>query len=472
MAYDDARADQQARRTELAGPVEELRDGIQGRVARRKTLGLIVGALALAVGVVVILIATEFGSRIGYDFRAYLSAAGDVVAGHNPYHELIQQAPDTRSGAAGLHTNGYVYPPLLALAFSIPIRLGLSPAVIWLGWIAITAGAVGWAGWEMARYLCARVVWQAAAGFSASILVAAVSIYDLSLGQVDLLLVGLTVGAIGLWLRRHPLAGAVLGVSIAIKPILIGILAIWLWKRDWRAVLAGALAALAFTFGPFVFVGLQALHDYAVFMLHWSALLDNADFINQSIYGMLLRMLTPNPYISPLVDAPWLVTPLRFVLCLGVVMLWVRAVPRTRGTDAATTFMECLLGIVVILLVSPLAEDIHYCLLLPALVGSAWLAWSRGRPWRWSMWLCLGALGLCWTPRMQELVYPDKLVQLPLQYDPHIGPLVGLLRSGILLFVALATLVGGIAVLHLPRRSENTEERVLVGVTSSLSATM
>jgi hypothetical protein len=470
MAYDDTRAGNKARMAERVDLVKEMHDGIQSRAGRRRTLGPLVGATAFAIGVVAILVATGFGSRIGYDFRAYLSAAGELAAGQNPYHGLIQQASDTRPGATGLHTNGYVYPPLLALILSIPLRFGLSPSMIWLGWIAVTAGAVGWAGWEMARYLCERAAWHAAAGFSASILVAAVSIYDLSLGQVDLVLVGLTVGAIGLWLRRHPLAGAVLGVSIAIKPFLIAILAIWLWKRDWRAVLSGGIAALTFTLGPFVFVGLQALHDYAIFTLHWSALQDNADFINQSIYGMLLRSLTPNPYIAPLVDAPWLVVPLRFVLCLAVVALWVRAVPRTWGTDAAILFMECLLGIVVILLISPLAEDIHYCLLLPALVGSVWLAWHRGHPWRWSLWLCVGALALCWTPHMQELVYPKKLVLFPLQHDPHIGPLVELLRSGILLYVALATLVGGIAILRRLGHAETTKERVLAGAISSLSA--
>src|SRR6185437_5381736 len=98
--------------------------------------------------------------------------------------------------------------------------------------------------------------------------------------------------------------------------------------------------------------------------------------------------------------------------------------------------------------------------LLPALVGLAWLAYSRGlsrlrsshhtaqpttRRAAWVLYLTLAVLCI---PRMQEVIYPDHLFALPGQSDPHAGWLVLLARSGVLLYTALATLIAGAVLLR------------------------
>jgi hypothetical protein len=58
---------------------------------------------------------------------------------------------------------------------------------------------------------------------------------------------------------------------------------------------------------------------------------------------------------------------------------------------------------------------------------------------------------------MQEIVLPDHLISLPGQDDPVIGPLIVLLRSGALLYGALATLIAGGLVLRAAQTPSRAE---------------
>jgi hypothetical protein len=416
---------------------------------------LLLALAALAVGAALWLHAVwplDASGAAGYDFfKAYLPGAQAVAAGANPYHQLVQQTSDTQPGDTGLHAHGYVYPPLLAVVLALPLRLGLSPVALWLLWNLANVAAVLWMGRELTVALRGRSDWAGSLAFAAATLLGAVATYDLSLGQADLLMAALVVGACGLWLRRNPWAGLVLGAAIAIKPTMALVLLVWLWKGDWHAALRGALAALALVVVPFLLLGWEALRDYLTFFVQWNAFQANAEYINQSPYGMLLRLFTVNSSTRPLFVAPWLVQPLRLLVAGAAVAWWLRAVPRGRTVDAALAMGECLLALPLILLVSPLAEDIHYCILLPTLVGLSWFAWSRGLTRLPAAWVLWASLAIVCLPRMQELIYPDHLLLLPGQTDPHIGWLIALVRTGTLLYVALAALLAGGVVLRAAR---------------------
>ena len=119
--------------------------------------------------------------------------------------------------------------------------------------------------------------------------------------------------------------------------------------------------------------------------------------------------------------------------------------PRRPAPDAAQALGEYLLALPLLLLASPLSEDIHFCLLIPALVGLAWLAARHGwrKPEGWLLW---GCLVLFCVPRMQELIYPAHLLLLPGQRNPVFGPAITLLRGDLLCLIAvLALLAGGMA---------------------------
>jgi hypothetical protein len=433
---------------------------------QRRVLATLIGLSALAVGVVIWLHAIWPLTQIGYDFRMYLAAAHSVADGRDLYAQLAALTHDTRPGSAGVRASGYVYPPLLAVVLALPVRLGLSDQGVWLLWNMLGAAAILWMGYELNRgprhHKDWRADWPGTLAFATATLLGAVATYDLALGQADLLVAALAVGACGLWLRRNPWAALPLGAAIAIKPTIGVILLVWLWKGDWRAVARGAIATAALIVVPFVVVGARGTQEYLTFLTQWNAFNANAEYINQAPYGMLLRLFTPNVYTQPLLDASWLVTPLRIAVILGAALWWMRAVPRQETPDRAVALGECLLALPLTLIFSPLAEDIHYCALLPALIGLGYLAWSRGLARRPSAWVLWTTFAFFCIPRIQEIVLPDHLITLPGQNDPQIGPFIVLLRSGALLYGALATLIAGGLVLHAARSPSHTETPLVI----------
>jgi hypothetical protein len=420
---------------------------------QRRLLAALVGLSALVIGAAIWLHAIWPLTQIGYDFRMYLAAAHDVANGGDLYARLAALTHDARPGSAGVRASGYVYPPLLAVVLALPVRLGLSDQGMWLLWNLLGAAAILWMGYELNRGLRDRSDWLGTLALSAATLLGAVATYDLALGQADLLVTALAVGACGLWLRRNPWAALPLGAAIAIKPTMGVILLVWLWKGDWRAVARGAIATAVLLVAPFVIIGARGTQEYLTFLTQWNAFNANAEYINQAPNGMLLRLFTSNIYTQPLLDASWLVTPLRIVVILGAALWWMHAIPRDEAPDRAMALGACLLALPLSLILSPLAEDIHYCVLLPALVGLGYLAWSHGLTRHPAAWVLWATFAFFCIPRMQELVLPDHLITLPGQNDSRIGPFIVLLRSGALLYGALATLIAGGLVLRAARTS-------------------
>ncbi|HEX3273018.1 MAG TPA: hypothetical protein VHR15_20400, partial [Ktedonobacterales bacterium] len=95
--------------------------------------------------------------------------------------------------------------------------------------------------------------------------------------------------------------------------------------------------------------------------------------------------------------------------------------------------------------------------LLPALVGLSYLAWSRGLARHPAAWVLWATFAFFCIPRIQEVALPDHLIVLPGQDDPRFGPVIVLLRSGALLYGALATLIAGGLVLRAARLSSRAE---------------
>jgi hypothetical protein len=291
--------------------------------------------------------------------------------------------------------------------------------------------------------------------FAVLVLLPSIATYDLFLGQADLLVAALAVGAEGLRLRRHPAAPLALGAAIAIKPVLLPLLAVWAWKRDWRSAFQGLAAAAALLLAPFLVAGgVTALHDYTTFLTTWNGLNGSTEYINQAIYGVVLRALTANPYTTPLLVAPGLVAPMRYGLVLAATGLWLWSVPRRPSADRALALAEYLTALPLVLLASPLSEDIHYCLLLPVLAGLVCLAVARGWLRRPAGWALCGCLILFCIPRMHELIYPTHLLVLPGQHDVVLGPAITLVRTSILCLIAATTLVAGCAALRYVRAIE------------------
>jgi len=160
----------------------------------------------------------------GTDLRAYLEAAAALRAGHDPY--------------AGVYP--YLYPPLLAVVL-VPLTFLPPPAAAWL-WAAASAAALAASAALVARG-------------SARILVLALLFAPFAATQWNLQANAFVL--LLLVLARERLdrgfewgGGALLGVSIAVKPFgLLAACALLLAGR-WRAAGAAAAAALL----PFLLV--------------------------------------------------------------------------------------------------------------------------------------------------------------------------------------------------------------------------
>ena len=398
---------------------------------------LLIASVALVLVGNIWLVATRSGTHIGFDFRQYLQGAHTIAAGGNPYHRLVTSGHDS-NGA--IYSSGYVYPPLFGVLLALPIKLGVSNYVVWLGWSLCNVAVLAWAGDTLNLWLRGKRDIAGTLAFAAALIVPDIAKYDIWLAQTDLFLMALVIVAYGLWLRDNPWASVLMGAAIAIKPTLAILLLLWLWKGDWRTVMRVSAVAATLILVPFLFAGPNALPDYLYFLVHWKAFGSEADVINQSPYGMLLRLFTANPVTQPLIIASWLVLPLRVLISGGVLAWWLRAVPRRATPDKTIAFAECLLTLPLVVLLSPLAEDIHFCIILPALMGFAWLALTQHAWWQPTTWILWATALFTLIPHsMQDLIWPARAPLLPGQGDPYLGQFIVLLRTGTLLWIALAT---------------------------------
>nr|MBA3826976.1 DUF2029 domain-containing protein [Ktedonobacterales bacterium] len=378
----------------------------------------------------------------------YLDGARSIATGHNPYHRLLLQSIDPRNGTSTLPSTGYIYPPLLASVLAVPLRMGVSDAAIAVLWSLLNAALLLWMGWELNLGLRGQRDWLGAVAWANLCLLPAIVTYDLHLGQADVVLAALATGAFGAWARGNRWGAVVLALAVAIKITLVPLLLLWLWKRDWRATLTACAATGVLVFLPFCLTGWQSLVDWLTFITRSNALGGSADFVNQAPLGMLLRLFSPNGFIAPVLALPWLVLPLRLASAALAVGVWLWAVPRAPASSRARALTECLLALPVIVLISPLAEDIHFCLIVPTLAALSYLAWRHRAAvggLRWAIW---AASALFCLPHLQDLIYPNRLFALPGQSLPLLGGLIVILRMGLFLWIAWVGVLAGSLSLH------------------------
>jgi Glycosyltransferase family 87 len=183
--------------------------------------------------------------------------------------------------------------------------------------------------------------------------------------QADLLLLFLI--CVALWMRiagRPLLGGLLLALACAIEPALLAfVIPFLLWKREFKLAAITLGTAAAFIFVPFLWLGGQALQDLlTIWRFDWSV--HGSAFTNNAPRGILLRLLTPNEYVKPLVVAPALVTPLWLLLAGVVLLVAAKLIARRPLTGDCRSLLEIGLAVAAVLLISPWSENNHFTLLL------------------------------------------------------------------------------------------------------------
>jgi alpha-1,2-mannosyltransferase len=336
---------------------------------------------AAPIGVLVLAAAAAYVMRYGaarftwVDFRSFYQAGLDVRAGRDPYLGAIGFIHAYVPAGNGTYwtTVAYIYAPFFALL--------MVPLTFLSHYAALTT-------WDVLNVLLLVVAVYAALratglrpGWGMLLLLAALSALTLpvhrewDLGQTDVFLMALLCAA--LWARsagRGLLGGLLLGAACAVKPELLLLALLLLWRRDFRFGLATIGSAVVLGLAPFLLLGQRAWSDFWTAWGFWAN--QYVAFLhNESPKGVLARLFTINPAGHPLAVAPGVVTVLWIVVAVLVVGLTVAvSSPHPLRRDSLS-LLEVGLAVEAIMLVSPLTERPYFLFLLIPLLGL--LCWVR-----------------------------------------------------------------------------------------------
>ncbi len=450
-------------------PIDFVASGVMSNPADasksspHRTARTVPGWDALTVtGVVLVLLVLYAGgvSRLPYDFGAYYVAAEDLRAGRSPYeHALAWRAAGHVTGSpdappvAGI---AYVYPPALALAL-VPLTalpLPLASAV----WLGLLFGCVVGTSWCLATLVTTRR--GAEFWLLVAMLTLGIALFKPVRGaltfskQVDPLVMLLLAGTVLAFVRRRDgWAGVLLGLAITVKPFVVVLALVPLWKGAYRVVVVAGLVSAVLVLGPLLALGL--LDDFVATAAHWGGPVMAASPVGQSAYSLLLRTLTVQPYTVPLFDAPWLVTPLLAAIGAGLVGVLLGTVSRSRAQPPLVQLSEFGLAVAAMLVFGPLTEEHHLAYLALGLTASLAAGLSR-----WSGSAAARRVTVVAAALVLFLMLPGTQAVAWGFYAYRDGPIAPPLAFATFLFLPamLGAAVVNVAALRLLRRDTSPEQ--------------
>ena len=315
-----------------------------------------------------------FGGYLGDFQESYMRAAGRLAAGRDPY--------DLCATLGCLEPTGpqYVMPPVLA--WMLQPLVGVDSHVITVGAVLILNASLALFIWLALKAL--RVDdWQMAALLVLVAIGFEPVLGNVTEGQVNLVLLGLSGVWLLAWVDNRWWGGAALGAAIAIKLIQGPVALLVLWGRRWTMLAAAAAAGLALWL-----VGApQYLLEY-LFKVLPAVGQGTGLFENHSPGGTITRLFDPNTFFtvrgSP---APARVITALVALASLVVTFYALRAPARSWTGRA---LEAAAIVAVTPLVASYSWGTHLVLLLlPMFVLIAW--GSRRREW-----LVIGLVVTAW----------------------------------------------------------------------------
>jgi len=320
-----------------------------------------------------------FGGYLGDFQESYMRAAGRIASGLNPYDLCATIGCSEPTGPQ------YVMPPVLA--WMLQPLVGVSSGVITVGAVLILNASLALFLWLTLKAL--RVDdWQLAALLVLVALAFEPVIGNISEGQVNLVLLGLS----GLWFwawvqenesRAQWWGGAALGAAAALKLIQGPIVLLVLWARRWSMLVAAAAAGLVLWLAG----APQYLFEY-LFKVLPVVSAGTGFFENHSPGGTLARLFDPDTFLT-VRGSPAAARVLTAVIAV-VVLLLTLAVLRPRATSAMGRALEAAAMVAATPLIASYSWGTHLVLLLlPMFVLITW-ALRRGD------WTVIGLVAVSW----------------------------------------------------------------------------
>ena len=320
-----------------------------------------------------------FGGYLGDFQESYMRAAGRIASGLDPY--------DLCATIGCLEPTGpqYVMPPVLA--WMLQPLVGVSSGVITVGAVLILNASLALFLWLTLKAL--RVEdWQLAALLVLVALAFEPVIGNISEGQVNLILLGLS----GLWFwawvqenesRAQWWGGAALGAAAALKLIQGPIVLLVLWARRWSMLVAAAAAGLVLWLAG----APQYLFEY-LFKVLPVVSAGTGFFENHSPGGTLARLFDPDTFLT-VRGSPAAARVLTVVIAV-VVLLLTLAVLQPRATSAMGRALEAAAMVTATPLIASYSWGTHLVLLLlPMFVLITWALRRRD-------WTVIGLVAVSW----------------------------------------------------------------------------
>ncbi len=188
----------------------------------------------------------------------------------------------------------------------------------------------------------------------------------IALGQLSLLIVGCLIGCWALLRhQRDGWAGVLLGLACLIKLYPALLVLVLLLRRRWRAAGAALGTIAAGGLLTLLLVGPGDVLRYGMQVISQATGEHGLSPVNASLAGVLGRLLSTGPWVTPLVDAPRAASALFVLIALGLLTLLARQQTRLAPT-AAGDDRAWALGCIAMLLLSPITWQHSFpALLLP-----------------------------------------------------------------------------------------------------------
>jgi hypothetical protein len=361
-------------------------------------ISIVVGVCAF----LVLQVIHHFFPESGADFRALLRGAHDLMLGRNIYLPALRflDAGHLRD-ILTMPVTLYVYPPPLALVLR-PLSL-IPPNLALMFWDAINVSLFG--------VLFVRVVRLSHAQTLRELLLAALiyGFYPLNMGlgtgQVDVLLTLLGLNSYLSYRKgQFGRSGVMLACMTLVKPTVGVLLLFFLARRAWPILVPFCATIAAGVAVSISTVGLQVLWEYRDVAVGWSEQFGVLP-LNQSLHGVVLRLLSPGLDLPPSGQKELLATVLEvavFALCVWIVMRLLRKGEPPRLGDGLLQFYAAFS---VLLVALPFTENLHFSWVLPG-IGVLLVMTAREHQWRpWhpvllAAYLCLAlpfAESICWS---------------------------------------------------------------------------
>ncbi len=234
-----------------------------------------------------------------------------------------------------------------------------------LAWNLLSLACLVASLWLMGRELAVTAPWWAVFPAIALALLCNPLRQQVNLGQLNLLLLLLFVGIWASARNGRPwLAGGLLGLATAVK-LFPGFLFLYFaLRRQGKVVAAGTASFLMLTALTAAVMGAGAYRTYVAEALPRNER-SHSGWKNASIPGLWKKLFDPatrQEYIDPLLRSPILARVGALACCLAIVLLLSRAILRAQTPEQQDQTFG--LALIVMLLVSPIAWDHYFILLL------------------------------------------------------------------------------------------------------------